>query len=276
MALLSSKPRWRPALAGAAIAAACCTFVPAPADAHFILEEPASWMSQDLLGSPQKAPPCGDESGGTPTGMVTAFVEGDSITITIDEKIPHPGHYRIALAVNDPSELPPEPVVTPMSPSVACGSVPIQSPPVFPVLADGVFPHTAAFSAPQTTKITLPPGVTCTHCTLQVIEFMSNHGLNNPGGCFYHHCANISISAAGAPDGGTASSTSATTGATTGPTTTSGTTGAGGAGGSDGSGGGGTGTPSGCGVSMPSGGAPAFAGVASLLALLTLRRRRRA
>jgi hypothetical protein len=47
--------------------------------------------------------------------------------------------------------------------------------------------------------VTLPPNVTCSHCTLQVIEFMSDHGLNNPGGCFYHHCADISVGDAGAP-----------------------------------------------------------------------------
>jgi hypothetical protein len=55
--------------------------------------------------------------------------------------------------------------------------------------------------------------MTCTKCTLQVIEFMSNHGLNNPGGCFYHHCADISIQPAG---GGGASGGDAGAGADTG------------------------------------------------------------
>jgi MYXO-CTERM domain-containing protein len=66
-------------------------------------------------------------------------------------------------------------------------------PPVFPVLADGVFEHTAPFSGPQSIDITLPNDVTCTNCTLQIIQFMSNHALNNPGGCYYHHCATIAI-----------------------------------------------------------------------------------
>ena len=73
---------------------------------------------------------------------------------------------------------------------------------MFPVLADGVFVHTTAFSAPQTTTVTLPTTLTCTKCTLQVIEFMSDHPLNVPGGCFYHHCADISIGVA-PQDGGT-------------------------------------------------------------------------
>jgi hypothetical protein len=39
--------------------------------------------------------------------------------------------------------------------------------------------------------------VTCDHCTLQVIEFMSQHGAP----CFYHHCADISIKAGKPPTG---------------------------------------------------------------------------
>jgi len=163
----------------------------APAQAHFELQAPASWRPQDALGSPQKLGPCGDEAGGAPTGLVTAFAPGQQIDVTIDERIFHPGHYRIALSVLDRSELPAEPPVTPGS--TDCGTAPVQDPPVFPVLADGVFLHTQAFSGPQTVRLTLPAGVTCTACTLQVIEFMSDHALNVPGGCFYHHCADLSI-----------------------------------------------------------------------------------
>jgi hypothetical protein len=178
---------------GSALALGALALLPAgPADAHFILREPASWMSQGPLGDPQKQGPCGTGPGGTPTGSITAVQAGQTITVTINETIFHPGHYRIALSVHDRSELPPEPVVTPGS--TPCGSVPIMNPPVFPVLADGVLAHTRPFSGPQTVQVTLPPDVTCEHCTLQVVEFMSEHGLNNPGGCFYHHCADLSIS----------------------------------------------------------------------------------
>lgn len=196
----------RRSLASATILA-CVLVASSNAGAHFVLQSPPSWSSQDVLGSPQKLGPCGNEAGGTPTSIITAYQAGSTIDVTIDEKIFHPGHYRIALAVNDRSELPPEPPVT--VGSTACGSAPIASSPVFPVLADGVLVHTTAFSGPQTVKVTLPANVTCTKCTLQVIEFMSNHPLNVPGGCFYHHCADISIQTtpvldAGAPlgDGG--------------------------------------------------------------------------
>jgi hypothetical protein len=165
------------------------------AEAHFVLQSPPAWMSQDSLGLPEKTGPCGDEYDGTdaatPTGIVTAVQAGQKITVTINEVIFHPGHYRIALATNR-SALPADPAVT--AGATPCGTSAIQSPPVFPVLADGVFVHTQPFTTPQSIEITLPSNITCSHCTLQVIEFMSDHALEIPNGCFYHHCADFSIS----------------------------------------------------------------------------------
>jgi hypothetical protein len=158
--------------------------------AHFTLVTPESWMSQGAFGDPQKLGPCGNEGGGTATGTVTEFRPGDAIEVTIDEKIFHPGHYRVALAVDDRSELPPPPVVTAVDRD-PCGSTEIQDPPIFPVLADNMLPHTEPFDGPQTFTVTLPSDVTCTRCTLQVIEYMSQHG--QP--CFYYHCADIAIHA---------------------------------------------------------------------------------
>jgi hypothetical protein len=181
----------RQALGRALLIGAVSMFAPAFAHAHFILVTPDSWMSQNSLGLPEKLGPCGDEGGGTPTGKVTAFQPGQTISVTIDEVIYHPGHYRVALAVNDRSELPPEPPVTPAA-FDPCASAAIQDPPIFPVLADNMLPHTQPFGGPQTFTVTLPADVTCARCTLQVLEFMSSHGAP----CFYHHCADISIQGA--------------------------------------------------------------------------------
>ena len=159
-----------------------------PARAHFVLVTPDSWMSQDSLGGPQKLGPCGNEGGGTATGDVTPFRPGQTIEVTVDETIFHPGHYRVALAVNDRSELPPPPAITAVDRD-PCGRADIQEPPIFPILADNLLPHTQPFDAPQTFTVTLPSDVTCTRCTLQVIEYMANHGMP----CFYYHCADISI-----------------------------------------------------------------------------------
>ncbi len=178
-------------LGRALLAGAVGVFAPVLAHAHFVLVTPDAWMSQDALGLPEKLGPCGDEGGGTPTGKVTVFRPGQTIAVTINEVVTHPGHYRVALAVNHRSELPPEPLVTPTR-NDPCASAALQSPPTFPILADNVLPHTQAFGAPQTFAVTLPTNVTCTKCTLQVLEFMSNHGAP----CFYHHCADISIQAA--------------------------------------------------------------------------------
>jgi len=95
-----------------------------------------------------------------------------------------------------------------------CGSAAIMNPPVFPVLADGMLVHTSAFGEPQTFEVTLPDDVECESCTLQVLEFMSDHGAP----CFYHHCATISISGASA-DGSTSSPTDDSGGSSEGEST---------------------------------------------------------
>ncbi len=170
-----------------------------PAQAHFKLVAPEAFSQQNALGDPQKAPPCGG-AGVVPTGAVTSYEEGSLITITIDETITHPGHYRVQIA-QDEASIPENPPVTPGS--TACGSTVIDQDPTMPLLADGELVHTSAFAGPQTFQVQLPPGFTCNQCVLQVAEFMSNHGLNNPGGCFYQHCATVNIVAAGSlPDAG--------------------------------------------------------------------------
>jgi len=175
--------------------------VPAISQAHFILDSPPASTEQNALGDPQKAPPCGDNGSAVATNVVTSYAAGETITVTIDERIFHPGHYRIALALDD-GVFPEEPPVTPGA--TPCGSAPIDPAPAFPVLADGVFEHTVPFDQPQSIEITLPEDVSCTNCTLQIIQFMSNHALNNPGGCYYHHCAAIAIDAD--PTGATSTS----------------------------------------------------------------------
>jgi hypothetical protein len=252
-------------LAQALVLGAIYALVPRPAQAHFVLETPASWDVLDQTsGLPEKLGPCGNEG---PTSLtlndagrpiVTAFQEGGTITITITEVVFHPGHYRISLSTGwaDAGDtvqagFPDEPVVTPgdtnsgtmvCQPDVMsiCGSVPIvqQTPVAVPgvgwILADDVFEHCDPFTTPQTITVALPTGVTCKECVIQVLEFMSAHGLNVPGGCFYHHCANISISgqsvrvdAGGAESGGGASGTSSgeASGSATGSTASAGSVG---------------------------------------------------
>jgi hypothetical protein len=260
------------------VATAVGVGAPSPASAHFVLQTPAATMSQDALGGPQKKAPCGDDGTGTPSGMVTTYQVGQTITVTVDEKIFHPGHYRISLGKGGPGDLPAEPIVTPGA-NTPCGTAPIEATPTFPVLADGVFEHQAPFSGPQSITITLPPDVTCDHCTLQVLEFMSNHPLNNPGGCYYHHCADISISSASTTTTGGGTTGASTTGAgatsTSAGTGTMTTTGAGGAGaGGATATGGANDQSSGCALSAANPAGSALSGLMGLAALVAFSRRR--
>lgn len=191
------------AIVAGALSAAAVTLGPTAAEAHFALQQPACYSQQNILGDPQKSEPCGQADPGNPlkeTGAVTTYRAGQMITLSIKETIFHPGHYRVSLAKSI-ADLPSDPPVTPDMTS-PCGSTKIETSPKLPLLADGVLPHTKSFTGPQTVQIQLPADFTCTKCTLQVAQFMSNHPLNNPGGCYYHHCATVTILPADT-DGGT-------------------------------------------------------------------------
>ena len=310
---------------------------PTPAEAHFVLDAPASWSIDNTVdGTPEKLGPCGNE--GTPVAakddagqpVITAFQEGDMITVTVTEVVFHPGHYRVALSLDWAdagdtlqSGFPADPTVTrgmtnsgsmvcPNAVTTVCGSVPIvaQTPSMSAggwILADDVFEHCQPFKGPQSIKVALPPGVTCKECVLQVLEFMSDHPLNPQGGCFYHHCANVSIqgggmgpidasappdatsaedaSSSGSSSGaaasgsssssGGSSSSSSSSGATSSSSSgTSGDTDAGGSSGASGTNGAPASSSSGCSVSardVPAG--PALAGLGLAMGLMLRRRR---
>jgi hypothetical protein len=179
--------------------AALLAAMPAVISAHFKLLEPASWLIEDARGDPQKAGPCGGTNAdwGKPSWIVTKATGGQKLHITLQETIYHPGHYRVALAVNSPTELPRDPeAVTVDDPNNGRQSVSakIQDPPQIPVLADGLWAHTAKVDAPLETDVLLP-NINCRKCTLQIVQFMAEHGANNPGNYTYHHCADLQITA---------------------------------------------------------------------------------
>jgi hypothetical protein len=175
--------------------------VPAVIHAHFKLLEPASWLIEDNRGDPQKAGPCGGTNNdyGKPSYVIGKAVGGQKLHLKVQETVYHPGHYRVALAVNSPTELPLDPETAtresdrgPWSVSAA-----IQNPTRIPVLADGLFVHSTRPTGPMDpweADVQLP-NINCRKCTLQVVQFMADHGFNNPGGYSYHHCANLQITA---------------------------------------------------------------------------------
>ena len=181
-----------------AAAAALVAAIPAVMHAHFKLVEPASWIIEDERGDPQKGFPCGGSNTdyGKPSYAVSPATGGSKLHIKVQETIFHPGHYRVALAVNSPAELPVDPKATTETTERGPRSVSgeIMNPVQVPVLADGLFPHSAKVDTPLETDVTLP-NISCKRCTLQVIQFMEQHGPNNPGLYTYHHCATIQITA---------------------------------------------------------------------------------
>jgi hypothetical protein len=173
------------------------------ASAHFKLSEPASWITENDLGDPQKLGPCGGTSAnaGTVTNAVTKVQGGQKLHLKWNETVYHPGHYRIALSVNSRAELPADPPVQtkdgdkgPQSVSAA-----VQNPVKVPVLVDNLFPHDmrppAGTAVPTWETDVALPNITCAKCTLQIVQFMAEHGLNKDGGYFYHHCADLQITA---------------------------------------------------------------------------------
>lgn len=178
--------------------------------AHFKMLTPTPWVNTNELGDPQKVGPCGGDPKGNDAILskaVTKVVGGSKLPLKIQETIFHSGHYRVALAVNSRTELPPDPYTVEKWTERGLYSVwgQIQSPPQIPVLADGLFQHypkpgEPASARPKTpmppweTEIELP-NINCAKCTLQVIQFMADHVYNQPGGYAYHQCADLEITA---------------------------------------------------------------------------------
>jgi hypothetical protein len=179
--------------------------------AHFKMLAPTPWVVTNDLGDPQKVGPCGGDPKGQNEPIlskaITKVTGGSRLHLKIQETIFHSGHYRVALAVNSRTELPPDPHTAEKWTEKGLYSVwaQIQSPPQIPVLADGLFQHypKPGEAASQLLKTPMTPweadielpNINCPKCTLQVIQFMADHVYNQPGGYAYHQCADLEIAA---------------------------------------------------------------------------------
>jgi hypothetical protein len=171
-------------LVGASVGA----LVPGAARAHFTLLEPESWIEEGSFGDPQKDSPCGDDGTGTRTNALTTYQAGETVTLRWRETIFHPGHWRIAIA-RDRSELQ-DPAVASMVDNrcnYPAGAADV--PEAYPVLMDNLFPRTSDNMGSEFSQEITIPDMSCERCTLQVIQFMTNH--SRP--CIYYHCADIAI-----------------------------------------------------------------------------------
>jgi len=174
------------------------------ASAHFnMVMPPSPTASVDGKGPP----PCGPD---TTDGTVTPVTGGSQLPLSVNETVRHGGFYRVALALKSckkdvtgmPKCFPDDNKVydkdnmllPPAGPGTS-DHADIDPAPKFPILADGLFPHTQAAdgTGPTYSGMVTIPNVACDRCTLQVIEFMTPHGSNGAAGFFYHHCADLKI-----------------------------------------------------------------------------------
>src|SRR5436190_3195470 len=183
--------------AAALSAAAIAVLAPSLAAAHFILQTPKSWIVENNLGDPQKAGPCGGTSAnkGDATNAVTEVMGGELLRITVKETVYHPGFFRVALAVNSRDELPKDPEDTtkdgPRGPISVSGKVDPNPKP--PVILDNLWNHHTRVPGQEFETWVKIPNINCDHCTLQVIQFMEEHGVNPDGRFTYHHCADLKV-----------------------------------------------------------------------------------
>jgi len=161
--------------------------IPSVAPAHIKLLEPLSTWSTENGGKGK--PPCGE---GIPSTIITKARGGHPLTVRVQEFIPHPGHYRIALSTKSRDELPVDPVVEMVDNKSV--SAAIAENPQPPILADGVFPHTTTPRNTEWKMDVMLPNLSCEKCTLQVIQFMANHP-GHADGVYYHSCADLEITA---------------------------------------------------------------------------------
>jgi MYXO-CTERM domain-containing protein len=146
--------------------------VPAVADAHITMTSPTPRYGPAYI----KNGPCGKGIAlDARTTNVTRFKPGQKITVTWNETVPHPGHYRIAFDPDGQRFTDP--------------SAPDDVAPRMYVLVDNIADKTGTQSYSQ--DVTLP-NITCTNCTLQLMQIMTDKQANGWGNDdFYYQCADL-------------------------------------------------------------------------------------
>ena len=144
--------------------------LPAVASAHIAM------LSPTPRSVSQKQGPCGTT--GSPRGdNIHVFRPGETITVSWDETVNHPGHYRIAFDVDGDDDFP----------------LPNNPQDNFPTtLVDQIEDKVGGI---YTQEVTLPD-VECDNCTLQLIQVMTT---NIPYNSFYFQCADIVLSNSAEP-----------------------------------------------------------------------------
>jgi MYXO-CTERM domain-containing protein len=127
-----------------------------------------------------KRAPCG-ESPDSRSENVHTFLSGSTITLTWDEFIPHPGHYRIAFD-EDGDDFPEPAAYDDFFPATEPGTT---------IMEDNLFPHTSLADPIYSFDVTFPD-IECDNCTLQLIQMMTDKPPYTVGGNdIYYNCLDI-------------------------------------------------------------------------------------
>jgi MYXO-CTERM domain-containing protein len=156
--------------------------------------------TDDPLGDPQKENDCGNPAQ-TRTTRIATYKPGDTITVTWQETIDHPGWFRIAFQPSGEGFRAPAASTGPNSAGTASN---------FPTEdltgmtdPDGTGSMILKDRIPDgtlTATVTLP-NMECTNCTLQLIQVMTQTATYEFANDVYFQCADITL-AANAPDAG--------------------------------------------------------------------------
>jgi MYXO-CTERM domain-containing protein len=186
------------------------------AQAHITMKNPKPWTSAT---SGQKGPPpCGLTMA---TKNPTTFKPGESIMVTWDETIKHPGRFRIAFA-KEGTTFP-----NPMTANDMAATMPI--------FIDGIDAKTGTTAPTAHQRMITFPNEPCASCILQLIQVMKVNPPYNSAADqdVYYQCAAIVLAGApvagdgGAPMGGADGGAGMGGGGTGGSTPTGGTGGGG-------------------------------------------------
>ena len=183
---------------GLMAASALALVMPAFVQAHFTLIEPASSAGRSSVAIRRSlARAVARRPRRHAHGRDRAAVQGDSkLHIKVMETIYHPGFYRIALVVNAPTVAGrPRGCHEGRRERAVVGIRRDQSPPRFrcsPTASSCTTVEPA--DGPFETDVQLP-NINCEKCTVQIVQFMAEHGFNKDGGYNYHHCADLQITA---------------------------------------------------------------------------------
>jgi MYXO-CTERM domain-containing protein len=179
--------------------------------AHAHIRTTGALMSR---GGDIKMDPCDGMRG---AGPVYTFAPGATITISVDEFVPHPSYYRIAFSKNgdsktvfvEPKSI--KPIESsrpcPIDANDKCGMSDfcnVEMADGSGVLSDNLNPHTSAQAKSLTFTVTLP-NVECDNCTVQVIQVMEDNAFHgdycpsdsctdpSPVEDIYHVCIDLKL-----------------------------------------------------------------------------------